>query len=107
MTEEESVKYNKDAERKSRVFLRASFVCMDEYGKYYTGTFLYKGKFIIITMDGGKWHLSASTNHPLGYNEMKELRYKFLPDNIQVAQIFPPRKEFVNIHENCYHLWQI
>lgn len=46
-------------------------------------------------------------NHTLGYYELKEIRYKFMPDSMQVAQIFPPRKEFVNLHENCFHLYQI
>jgi hypothetical protein len=24
-----------------------------------------------------------------------------------VAQVFPPREDFVNVHENCFHLWQL
>jgi hypothetical protein len=24
-----------------------------------------------------------------------------------MAEIFPPKDEFVNLHENCRHLWQI
>lgn len=82
-------------------------VVEDEYGVYSTGMFRWKGKEVCITIDGGKWHLSASTNHPIGYYEMKEMRYEFLPNGISVAQIFPPREQFVNIHENCYHLHEI
>lgn len=65
-------------------------VVEDEYGVYSTGMFRWKGKEVLITIDGGKWHLSASTNHPIGYYEMKEMRYEFLPNGISVAQIFPP-----------------
>lgn len=82
-------------------------VVEDEHGVYSTGCFRWKGKFIAITIDGGLWHLSASTNHTIGYYELKELRYEFLPDQMYVAQIFPPRSEFVNLHENCFHLWQL
>jgi hypothetical protein len=60
-----------------------------------------------VTIDGGKWHLSASTNHPIGYYELKEIRYEFLPNDIRAAQIFPPREQFVNVDENCYHLFEI
>lgn len=79
----------------------------DEHGVYETGMFTYKGKDILINKEMGEWHLSISANHTLGYYELKEIRYKFMPDSMQVAQIFPPRKEFVNLHENCFHLYQI
>lgn len=79
----------------------------DNHGYYATGLFRYKGKDILITRDNGRWHLSASTDHPIGYYELKEVRYEFLPNDINVAQIFPPRDQFVNLAENCYHLWEI
>ena len=82
-------------------------VIEDEYGLYSTGFFHWKGKDIAITVDGGLWHLSAACNHTIGYYELKELRYEFMPDAMFVAQVFPPRSEFVNIHENCFHLWQL
>lgn len=79
----------------------------DEHGCYSTGFFRWRGKDIAITIDAGLWHLSAACNHTLGYYELKELRYEFMPDNMTVAQIFPRRESFVNIHENCFHLWQL
>ena len=79
----------------------------DEYGYYSTGLFKWKGKMIFVNIEEGRWHLSASTNHPLGYYETKEMRYNFLPNNIHAAEIFPPREEFINLHKNCYHLFQI
>lgn len=79
----------------------------DEYGFYSTGLFRYKGKDVLITLDDGKWHLSANTNHPIGYYELKELRYEFCPNRLSMAQIFPPREEFVNVAENCYHLYEL
>lgn len=79
----------------------------DEYGMYSTGAFRYKGKNILVVKENGKWHLSVASNHPLGYQEMKEVRYKFMPDGMDVAQIFPSRANFVNLHENCFHLWEL
>lgn len=82
-------------------------VVEDDYGVYSTGFFQWKGKEIFITIDAGLWHLSASTNHTIGYYELKELRYEFMPNAMFVAQIFPPREEFVNLDQNCFHLWQL
>lgn len=31
----------------------------------------------------------------------------FMPNDMHVAQIFPPREEFVNVHENCFHLYEM
>ena len=63
---------------------------------------------IIITIDNGKWHLSISTpTASPSYEEIKEARYKFLPDDAVMAQIFPSKKDFVNLHPYCHHLFQI
>lgn len=79
----------------------------DEYGVYSTGFFKYKGKDILILNEHGKWHLSVSCNYTIGYYELKEIRYMFMPNAMHVAQIFPPREEFVNLHQNCFHLYEI
>ena len=79
----------------------------DEYGVYSTGVFRYKGKYIVVNNEDGLWHLSVSANHTLGYYELKEVRYMFMPNDMHVAQIFPPREEFVNLHENCFHLYEL
>nr|DAP24672.1 MAG TPA: hypothetical protein [Caudoviricetes sp.] len=109
MTEQERRKYIVEEEPQGLQGILDTRLTManDEYGCYSTGLFRYHGCEILITIDAGRWHLSIATNHPLGYYEIKKIRYMFLPDGIQVAQIFPPREEFVNVHENCYHLWEI
>lgn len=61
-----------------------------------------------VTKDGGKWHLSISHKNRLPtYEELKDARYRFCPDVKYMAQIFPPKEEFVNIHPYCLHLWEI
>lgn len=81
------------------------------------GTKTYKGAndphlIVIIEKhapeDGGGWHLSMS--HPSRYptwDELADARYKFIPDRVTMAMIAPPRKEFVNLHNTCLHLWEI
>ena len=63
---------------------------------------------VIVTIDNGKWHLSISTaNTSPSYKEIKKARYKYIPDNIKMAQIFPSKKEFVNLHPYTHHLFEI
>jgi len=76
--------------------------------EYKTGIFKFGRCDVIITIDGGAWHLSISTREALpSYKELKQARYKFCPDNIYMAEIFPPKDEFVNIHPYVRHLYQI
>ena len=54
------------------------------------------------------WHLSIS--HPTRYpswDEIKQARYELIPNNVMVAMLFPPKEQFVNIHNNCFHLFEI
>lgn len=76
--------------------------------EYKEGIFTMGRCNIIVSIDDGLWHLSISTpSASPSYNEIKKARYKFLPPDITVAQIFPPEEEFVNLHPFCHHLWQI
>lgn len=56
----------------------------------------------------GRWHLSIShpKRHPT-WDEISEARYSLLPNNITVALLLPPRREYVNVHEHCFHLYEI
>jgi hypothetical protein len=75
---------------------------------YKTGTFKMGRCNIIVSIDDGLWHLSISTHDcSPSYNEIKEARYKYIPDDVTMAQLFPPKSEFVNIHPYCHHLWEI
>ncbi len=71
-------------------------------------TFQIKDLHIIRSIDDGKWHLSIS--HPDRYptlDEIKNIRYRLLPNEITVGILLPPKEEYVNIHKNCFHLWQV
>lgn len=54
------------------------------------------------------WHLSIShaARYPT-WDEIKEARYRWVPDNVTMAMILPPRSQYVNIHPNCFHLHEI
>lgn len=63
---------------------------------------------IIVSIDAGFWHLSIS--HPRRYptfDEIKDARYKYIPNNVQMAMMYPPKEQYVNVHNNCFHLWEI
>lgn len=54
------------------------------------------------------WHISIS--HPdryPTYDEIKKARYDLVPDNVTMAMLFPPSIQFVNVHPNCFHLFQL
>lgn len=62
------------------------------------------------------WHLSIShrTNeHPPrpgrypSWDEIVSARYLFIPNEIRVAMLLPPREEYINYHETVFHLWEI
>ena len=73
-----------------------------------TRTYHLGGCRIFKSHEPQGWHLSIS--HPSRYpsfDEIAEARYQLLPDDVTMAMIFPPRGEYVNLHENCFHLFEI
>lgn len=69
-------------------------------------------KFGDCTVFAGKepigWHLSIS--HPTRYptwDEIKEARYYFCPDEVTMGMLLPPKSEYVNVHPNCFHLHEV
>jgi hypothetical protein len=54
------------------------------------------------------WHLSISepSRYPT-WDEIADARYQLIPDDVTMAMLLPPPDEYVNVHNNCFHLWQI
>ena len=77
--------------------------------KDFVGEWYAFGECVVcVSIDNGYFHISISHDDRLPtYEEVKEARYEFAPDDIHMAMIFPPKKEFVNLHNYCFHLWQI
>lgn len=63
---------------------------------------------ILVSRDNDKLHLSIShENRYPTWDEIKAARYKYMPADMMVAMLLPPEGEYVNVHENCFHLWEI
>jgi hypothetical protein len=68
-----------------------------------------------------QWHLSISHRKPNllnahggplpgripSWEEIREARYRFVPDEVNMAMMLPPKRLYVNIHPTCMHLWEI
>ena len=63
---------------------------------------------ILVSREYGKWHLSISCRdrYPT-WDEIKQSRYALLPDKITVAMLLPPKEQYINIHENTFHLYEL
>jgi len=63
---------------------------------------------VIYSVDSGRRHASiAHTSRYPTWDEIKEVRYSFFPDDCMVAMPLPPRSDYVNLHPNCFHLYEM
>jgi len=54
------------------------------------------------------WHLSVShKNRYPSYDEIADVRYALIPDDVTMAMLLPPQGQYVNLHDWCLHCWQI
>jgi len=54
------------------------------------------------------WHLSIAHQHRYPtWDEIADVRYELVPDDVTMALLLPPPDEYVNLHDFCMHLWQI
>lgn len=60
-----------------------------------------------IEEDGHVWmHMSLSRRKSLpSYEDMKIVKKIFVGDDAVAIQVFPAKKDHVNLHPNCLHLW--
>ena len=72
---------------------KADFTDVDDYGVYKVGSFLYRNAFVTISKEDGLWTLHVISEAPIGLPLIKEVRYKYLPNNLMMAQIFGDRAE--------------
>lgn len=54
-----------------------------------------------------RWHLSVShaKRNPT-WEEIRDLRYLLVPDEVTMAMFLPPRDQYVNLHRFCFHLYE-
>jgi len=82
-------------------------------GELYSKTIkcITTGKELGITAqiyEDGTQHVSvACTDRDPLWKEMCFVRNRFWGDTDVIVQIHPTRKQYVNIHEHCLHLWKL
>jgi len=54
------------------------------------------------------WHLSIShkERNPT-WEEIKQVRYELMPKDVNIGMILPPEENYVNIHQHCFHLFEL
>ncbi len=65
----------------------------DEHGEYRLGKFLHSCAIVVVGVVDNLWTLEIHSENPIGLPMIKEIRYKYLPDNLMMAMLFLPRKE--------------
>jgi len=66
------------------------------------------GCTILVSNEFKNTHLSIS--HPERYphwEEIKKARYEILREDKDCVMFLPPKKEYVNMHQNCFHLYEV
>jgi hypothetical protein len=54
------------------------------------------------------WHFSIShMDRDPTWEEIRDARYELCPDNVTMAMLLPPKDQYVNRHDHCFHLWEI
>lgn len=63
---------------------------------------------VIVGHEPAGWHLSISheTRYPT-WDEIRDARYALCPDDITMSMLLPPKGEYTNLHERCFHLWEV
>ena len=72
---------------------------------------------VMVTVDDGLLHMSISHRRdsrsgPVPgrnprWEEIRDARYLFCPDEMTMAMLLPPKAEYVNVHETTFHLWEV
>lgn len=62
--------------------------------------------------ESGRWgpllHVSMSyADHDPAWDEIKLVKDAFFPRDMDAAMILPRIADFVNVHQHCFHLWQL
>lgn len=65
-----------------------------------------RGLAIIATVEGQELHVSVSRadRYPT-WAELKRVKELFWHPEADVIQFLPPASEYVNLHENCFHMY--
>lgn len=63
---------------------------------------------VFVGIEDDRWHLSIAHPRRLPtWDELRDARYRFVPDAVVMAMLLPPKADYVNYHLYCFHLWEI
>lgn len=70
--------------------------------------FMMNGVRIIMSRDPGiGWHLSISrADRDPSWDEIATVRYRLLPEVLNMAMYLPTLAEYVNLHPYTFHLYE-
>ena len=81
-------------------------------GRLGDGLIYRMGEYLVI-LSGPKereqigWHFSIScADRNPTWEEQKAVRYALVPDDIYMVSIMPPKREYVAVHEFCFHWYE-
>lgn len=62
---------------------------------------------LIASVDGGALHVSIAHNirYP-SWDEILLVRKWGFPEDMEVVMVLARKGEYVNVHVNCFHLWE-
>lgn len=62
---------------------------------------------VIASVDDGSLHVSiANRSRYPTWQEILAVRSWGFPDDCEVVMVLARRGEYVNVHPNCFHLWE-
>ena len=64
--------------------------------------------YILVGRSEFGWHMSISCEdrYPT-WDEIADARYELIPNEVTMAFVLPPKEQYVNLHPNVFHLWEI
>ncbi len=86
-------KLKKEFIQKLQDSANSEVIASDEFGEYRAGTFLHKAAIVTVKREEGIWSLHVMSEEFISFLLVEEIRYKFLPDDLLMAQLYGSRKE--------------
>lgn len=86
-------KLKKEFIQKLQDSANSEVIASDEYGEYRVGTFLHKAAIVTVQRENGLLSLHIMSQEFVSSILVEEIRYKYLPDDLLMAQLYGTRSE--------------
>lgn len=62
---------------------------------------------VLCSVDGGYMHMSIALPHRYPtWDEILSVRKWAFPDDMECVLVLARASEYVNVHKNCFHVWE-